>query len=92
MNALFSLSDAELMETADLSEADFDELERQLVIRAACLGWTGDPLRQPLEVVAAVVRGILFARPPSCENRQRDSVQNVTYFSESKKRKATLAN
>lgn len=64
MNALLSLSDAELMDAADLTDAEFDELERQLVLRAACLGWTGDPLRQPLEVVAAVVRGIIKSRLP----------------------------
>lgn len=62
MNALLSLSDVELMEAAQLSETEFDELENQLVIRAACLGWTGDPMRQPLEVVATVVRGILTRR------------------------------
>lgn len=62
MNALPSLSDAELIETADLSNAEFDELENQLAIRAACLGWTGDPMRQPLETVAAIVRGIIAKR------------------------------
>lgn len=62
MNALLSLPDAELIETADLTNAEFDELENQLAIRAACLGWTGDPMRQPLETVAAIVRGIIAKR------------------------------
>ena len=62
MNALLALSDAELIESADLTAAEFDELESQLALRAACLGWTGDPLRQPLETVAAIVRGIITKR------------------------------
>ncbi len=41
MNALLALSDAELIESADLTEAEFDELENQLALRAACLDWTG---------------------------------------------------
>lgn len=62
MNALLALSDAELIEAADLTDAEFDELEHQLALRAACLGWTGDPMRQPLETVAAIVRGIITKR------------------------------
>ncbi len=62
MNELLSFSDAVLMEQADLSDAEFDELENQLALRAACMGWTGDPMRQPLETVAAIVRGILSRR------------------------------
>ena len=60
---LLALSDADLIEAADLNDAEFDELENQLALRAACLGWTGDPMRQPLETVAAIVRGILTKRP-----------------------------
>lgn len=60
--ALIALSDAELIESADLTDAEFDALENQLAIRAACLGWTGDPMRQPLETVAATVRGIISKR------------------------------
>ena len=62
-SSLLALSDAELIESADLTDAEFDELENQLAIRAACLGWTGDPMRQPLEIVAATVRGIISKRP-----------------------------
>lgn len=62
MNALLALSDEKLLEQADLTKAEFDELENQLGLRAGCLGWTGDPMRQPPEVVAAVVRGILSRR------------------------------
>lgn len=62
MNALLALTDAELIEAADLTDAEFDELENQLAIRAACLGWTGDPMRQPIEAVAAIVRGIITKR------------------------------
>lgn len=62
MSELLALSDAELIETAQLSDAEFDSLERRLDLRAACCGWTGDPMRQPLEVVAAIVRGILQER------------------------------
>ena len=60
--ALIALSDADLIEAADLTDAEFDELENQLALRAACLGWTGDPMRQPLETVAATVRGIITKR------------------------------
>ena len=62
--ALIALSDADLIEAADLTDAEFDELENQLALRAACLGWTGDPMRQPLETVAATVRGIISKRTP----------------------------
>lgn len=62
MNALLCLSDAELIESADLTDTEFDELENQLALRAGCLGWTGDPMRQPLETVAAIVRGIITSR------------------------------
>ncbi|TLD71476.1 hypothetical protein FEM03_08090 [Phragmitibacter flavus] len=62
MNLLLSLSDAELMETADLTDAEYDELESQLALRAACLGWTGNPMRQPVETVAAIVRNIIRKR------------------------------
>jgi hypothetical protein len=62
--ALIAFSDTDLIESADLTDAEFDELENQLAIRAACLGWTGDPMRQPLETVAAVVRGIISKRTP----------------------------
>ncbi len=61
---LIALSDADLIEAADLTDAEFDELENQLALRAACLGWTGDPMRQPLETVAATVRGIISKRTP----------------------------
>lgn len=44
------------------NEADYDALETALRLRAACLGWTGDPLRQPQEVVAACAREVLQAR------------------------------
>jgi|JI7StandDraft_1071085.scaffolds.fasta_scaffold556063_2 hypothetical protein len=65
MSTLLALSDAELIELADLTDAEFDELENQLALRAACLGWTGDPMRQPLETIAAIAalekRGMWFA-------------------------------
>lgn len=64
MSTLLALSDAELIEFADLTDAEFDELESQLALRAACLGWTGDPMRQPLETVAAIVRCIISKRTP----------------------------
>lgn len=59
---LLALKDEELIERADFSDAEFDKLENELALRAACLGWTGDPMKQPVEVVAAVVRGIISKR------------------------------
>ena len=64
MSTLLALSDAELIELADLTDAEFDELENQLALRAACLGWTGDPMCQPLDSVAACVRTIIRNRNP----------------------------
>lgn len=63
--ALLPLNDAELIESVSLSDAEFDKLENQLAIRAASLGWTGDPMCQPVAVVAATVRGILANRTNS---------------------------
>ena len=37
----------------------FDRLEGELKLRAACLGWTGDPLKQPPRSVLAAARKIL---------------------------------
>lgn len=63
MNELSSaITDEELLDTADLSEQEYDELEHRLTITAACLGWSGDPLRQPLETVAAIVHTIVSER------------------------------
>ena len=62
MNTLLELSDVDLVESAELTDAEFDALESQLAMRAACLGWSGDPMCQPLETVAAIVRGILIVR------------------------------
>ena len=59
---LLSLKDEELIERASLSDAEFDQLENELGLRAACLGWTGDPMKQPVNVVAAVARGIIAKR------------------------------
>ncbi len=41
--ALLALPDAQLVESAGLTDAEFDELENQLALRAGCMGWTGDP-------------------------------------------------
>lgn len=60
--SLLALKNEELIERADFSEAEFDQLENDLALRAACLGWTGDPMKQPVEVVAAVVRSIINKR------------------------------
>lgn len=62
MNTLLSLSDADLIDTAELTDAEFDALEHQLALRAASLGWSGDPMRQPLEVVASIVRDLIRSR------------------------------
>jgi hypothetical protein len=56
------VTDEELINTADLTPAEFDALENRLRLKAAVLGWTGDPLHQPLPTVAAIVRGILAER------------------------------
>ena len=47
---------------AQFSDADFDALETNLVLRAYILGWTGDPLKQPPETVLAAARQVLEER------------------------------
>ena len=63
MNDLLTLPDAELIDAAQFSEEEFDMLENRLAIFAACSGWTGDPMRQPLATVAGIVRRIIEERP-----------------------------
>ena len=62
MNDLLTLPDEELIDTAALTDEEFYILENRLAVFAACRGWTGDPLRQPLAIVAQIVRGILEDR------------------------------
>lgn len=44
------------------SESDFDQLEAELKLRAAVLGWTGDPLKQPSRTVLAAARAAMKAK------------------------------
>jgi hypothetical protein len=62
MNDLLRLNDEELIDAAEFTDEEFDMLENRLAILAACNGWTGDPMRQPLATVAAIVRGIIGDR------------------------------
>ena len=48
--------------SAQFTDRDFDELESRLRIRAASLGWTGDPMKQPPEVVLAEARSVIRNR------------------------------
>jgi hypothetical protein len=48
-----------------MTEADYDKLESQLHLRAACLGWAGHPMEQPPAVVLAIARQILADRQPA---------------------------
>ena len=48
--------------SAQFTDRDFDELESRLRIRAASLGWTGDPMKQPPEVVLAESRAVIRDR------------------------------
>lgn len=56
---LLALSDEDLIASNALTERQLDHLEARLHLRAAVLGWTGHPLKQPLEAVAAEVRAVL---------------------------------
>lgn len=49
--------------SARFTDRDFDELEARLRIRAASLGWNGDPMKQPPEVVLAEARAVIRDRP-----------------------------
>lgn len=62
MYDLLKLTDEVLIDTARLSKEELDILENRLAIFAACNGWTGDPMRQPLATVARIVRGIIEER------------------------------
>lgn len=48
-----------------MTERDFDRLEAELRLRANVLGWTGDPMRQPAEVVLVCARQVLGERGAS---------------------------
>ena len=50
---------------------DYDELEARLQLRAASLGWTGDPLQQPPEVVLVEARSVLRDRGATDEADRR---------------------
>ncbi len=62
MTADLMTDDQVMQELKDLqgsfTEADFDELEYLLWIKAGCLGWTGDPLKQPARSVLACARQV----------------------------------
>src|SRR6185369_13982280 len=65
--AIEAMDDAEVMqELVDLqtgfTEQDFVDLEHHLKLRAACLHWTGDPLKQPPRSVLACARLVVEAR------------------------------
>ena len=62
MNDLLKLTDEELIDAAEFTDEEFDILENRLAILVACNGWTGDPMRQPLAAVAAIVLGIIGDR------------------------------
>ena len=62
-----AMTDAEVL--AELTEhqrkfreEDFQRLEWRLKLRAACLGWTGDPLKQPPRSVLLEVRYLMALR------------------------------
>lgn len=59
-----AMTDAEVMAelshlTKGFTDADYDRLEDQLRLRAAVLGWTGDPLKQPAGSVLASARAVV---------------------------------
>ena len=48
--------------SAQFTDRDYNDLEARLSLQAAALGWTGDPMRQPAEVVLATARAVLRDR------------------------------
>ena len=56
-----AISKLEAMQN-QLTESEFDDLESELKLRAAVLGWTGDPLRQPADIVLGIAEAILRHR------------------------------
>lgn len=62
MPSFDQMTDEELIEANALGETELDELERRLHLNAMVLGWTGEPMRQPLPEVAKIVRAILNER------------------------------
>lgn len=66
MSALTPEEEAELRALgARMTAADYDTLEAKLIIHAACLGWTGEPLQQPAHVVLAIARQVIAERAPA---------------------------
>ncbi|HTD68075.1 MAG TPA: hypothetical protein VK846_16240 [Candidatus Limnocylindria bacterium] len=64
MKAIELMSDAEvdaeiLACSPRMNDALYDALEDGLRLRAAVLGWTGDPLHQPPRSVLATLRSVL---------------------------------
>lgn len=63
MKAIGDMSTREVLDeirdiSDDFSPGDFDRLEVELLLRAASLCWTGDPLQQPPRVVLAAARAV----------------------------------
>ncbi len=62
--------DAEILSCSPrMTEALYDALESGLRLRAACLGWTGDPLHQPPRAVLATLRSVLKSAEELREQR-----------------------
>ena len=61
-----TMTDAEVMDEIHdrqlgMTERLFDALESELRLRAAVLGWTGNPLQQPPRSVLASIRSVMDA-------------------------------
>ena len=59
------MTDAEVMAEIDelarsFQELDIVRLEGELALRAAVMGWTGNPLKQPPRSVLAAARAVKF--------------------------------
>lgn len=64
MNSTIALSPEEELEALEpFTDHEFDQLENELRLRAAVLGWTGDPLEQPTTTVLAAARAVRNHRP-----------------------------
>lgn len=73
MKAIGDMSTREVFEELDELQAgftsdDYDRLETELLIKAAALHWTGDPLQQPPRAILAAARAVKEHKPATLQS------------------------
>lgn len=73
MKDIGDMSTREVLEELDalrdcFMPADYERLEGELLLRAAALQWTGDPLKQPPRGVLAAARAVKERQPATLQS------------------------